>query len=74
MTSNNNNLKKKNNLINNKNYSISLKAFKINTYLAGLFESLGHIQISKGKASIKSFIVGITFNLKDLPICENLKN
>jgi hypothetical protein len=48
MTSNNNLINNKN-IINNKNYSISLEALKVNTYLACLFESLGHIQISKGK-------------------------
>lgn len=45
-------------------------------YLAGLFEGDGHIQISKGKnpMHIRSILVGITFNLKDLALCCHLKS
>lgn len=51
-----------------------------NSYLAGLFEGDGHIVISKGNhynkkksAKIRKITIGITFNIKDLPLCEHLK-
>jgi hypothetical protein len=52
----------------------------LNSYLAGLFEGDGHIVISKGNhynnekiAKIRKITIGITFNIKDLPLCEHLK-
>lgn len=51
-----------------------------NSYLAGLFEGDGHIGISKGNSQnknriprIRKVVIGITFNIKDLPLCEHLK-
>src|ERR1700731_651076 len=52
----------------------------LNSYLAGIFEGDGHIVISKGNhynnekiAKIRKITIGITFNIKDLPLCEHLK-
>src|SRR5947207_1611651 len=45
----------------------------LSAYLAGLFEGDGHIQISRGENRIRRIVIGITFNLKDLPLCEHLK-
>ena len=44
-----------------------------NSYLAGLFEGDGYISISRGKKSIRKVTIGITFNIKDLPLCKYLK-
>jgi hypothetical protein len=44
-----------------------------NAYLAGLFEGDGYITISKGKNLLRKITIGITFNIKDLPLCEYLK-
>jgi hypothetical protein len=65
---------KEKNIIQKEDKKILKNTNKFNSYLAGLFESDGHIQISKGKDSIRAIIVGITFNLKDLPLCEHLQN
>lgn len=45
-------------------------------YLAGLFEGDGHIEITKGKKPmhIRSILVAITFNLKDLRLCHHVKS
>lgn len=63
----------KNNIITNSNINL-------NSYLAGLFEGDGHIVVSKGNhydkekiAKIRKITLGITFNIKDLPLCEHLK-
>jgi len=52
----------------------------LNSYLAGLFEGDGHIIISRGNnqskigiTKIRKITIGITFNIKDLPLCEHLK-
>jgi len=52
-----------------------------NSYLAGLFEGDGHISISKGNNQnknriprIRKVVIGITFNIKDLPLCLYLKS
>lgn len=45
---------------------------KFNSSLAGLFEGDGYIIILSNKES-KKIIIGITFNIKDLPLCEYLK-
>lgn len=49
---------------------------KLGPYLAGLFEGDGHIQISRGKKpqNVRSILLGITFNLKDLVLCEHFKS
>lgn len=51
-----------------------------NAYLAGLFEGNGHIIIYNGNnqsknkiTKIRKVVIGITFNIKDLPLCEYLK-
>jgi hypothetical protein len=51
-----------------------------NSYLAGLFEGDGHIVITKGNnynknkiTKIRKITIGITFHIKDLPLCEHLK-
>lgn len=44
-----------------------------NSYLAGLFEGDGYISISRGKESIRKVTIGITFNIKDLPLYKYLK-
>jgi hypothetical protein len=66
-------IENKENKENKKNLQDKNKS-NLNSYLAGLFEGDGHIQISRGKKSIRKFVVGITFNIKDLPLCEHLKN
>ena len=50
------------------------------SYLAGLFEGDGHISILRGNnqnkkkiTRIRKIVIGITFHLKDLPLCELLK-
>jgi len=68
-------LTKENNIIKNQkeNKKNLQDSNYFNSYLAGLFESDGYIQISRNKGSIRTFIVGITFALKDLPLCDHLK-
>jgi hypothetical protein len=44
----------------------------LNAYLTGLFEGDGHIVITKKESSIRKIVIGITFNLKDLPLCNHL--
>jgi hypothetical protein len=53
-----------------------LQQVNLGPYLAGLFEGDGHIQISKGKKPlhVRSILLAITFNLKDLRFCEHLKS
>jgi len=53
----------------------------INSYLAGLFEGNGYIVIYRGNnqskkriTKIRKVYIGITFNIKDLPLCEYLKS
>lgn len=46
----------------------------IGSYLAGLFEGDGHIYISNPKSPKAIFSLSITFNLKDLPLAERLKD
>lgn len=79
-----NNILKQGSNINNKlnqlknisSYSHSDKkqSLSLNTYLAGLFEGDGYIVISNKNKINQKVIIGITFNLKDLPLCEHLKN
>jgi hypothetical protein len=80
--------KYENELSNNNNIT-SLRPFgsgeasrntDFNSYLAGLFEGDGHIVIYKGNhydknkiAKIKKISIGITFNIKDLTLCQYLK-
>lgn len=58
----------------------------LKTYLAGLWEGVGHIELKTLKKNIKSHkevsneinfvkkvLLAITFNIKDLPLCEHLK-
>jgi hypothetical protein len=45
----------------------------LSAYLAGLFEGDGHIVISRKENCIIRIVIGITFNLKDLPLCNHLK-
>jgi len=54
--------------------SICKEQSNFNSYLAGLFEGDGHILISRGENGIKKITIGITFNIKDLPLCEQIKN
>jgi len=61
-------------LITNDNTSLG-------SYLAGLFEGDGHIILYRGNnqskkkiTKIRKVIIGITFNIKDLPLCEYLKS
>jgi len=63
----------------NKNDVLKLND-NFNSYLAGLFEGDGHITIlrdnnrSKSKIfKIRKIVIGITFHIKDLPLCERLK-
>jgi len=51
-----------------------------NSYLAGLFEGDGYITISRGNnqsknkiSRIRKIVIGITFHIKDLPLCQHLK-
>jgi hypothetical protein len=44
------------------------------SYLAGLLEGDGHIYINKNGSKVKNYSLSITFNLKDLPLAENLKD
>jgi len=50
------------------------------SYLAGLFEGDGHVIIYRGNNQsknkiprIRKVIIGITFHIKDLPLCQHLK-
>jgi hypothetical protein len=72
--------KYENELSNNNNNSNINCNTNFNSYLAGLFEGDGHIVISKGNnynknkiAKIRKISLGITFNIKDLALCEHLK-
>jgi Cytochrome C and Quinol oxidase polypeptide I len=49
------------------------KSDNLNSYLAGLFEGDGYITMLKNKDVLKKIVIGITFNIKDLPLCEHLK-
>lgn len=42
--------------------------------MAGLWEGDGHIIISKSDSKVKNLSLSITFNLKDLPLAERLKD
>lgn len=44
------------------------------SYLAGLWEGDGHISISKPGSKVNNLSLSITFHLKDLPLCERLKD
>jgi group I intron endonuclease len=44
------------------------------SYLAGLLEGEGHIYINKNGSKVKNYSLSITFNLKDLPLAEYLKD
>lgn len=46
----------------------------LGSYLAGLYEGDGHIFISSPKSKKAIFSISITFNLKDLPLAEHLKD
>jgi len=75
------------NLNNNNNLDNKLNNNEIidpnsdfNSYLAGLFEGDGHITIFRGNnqsknnlTRIRKIVIGITFHIKDLPLCEHLK-
>jgi len=78
---NNNNNNNNNNLENklNNNEVINYN-YKFNSYLAGLFEGDGHISIikennesKKNFTGIRKIVIGITFHIKDLPLCKHLK-
>jgi hypothetical protein len=62
------------------NYEIINDYSNFSSYLAGLFEGDGHISILRGNnqnkkniTRIRKIVIGITFHLKDLPLCELLK-
>jgi len=62
------------------NYEIINDYTNFNSYLAGLFEGDGHISIFRGNnqnkkkfTRIRKIVIGITFHIKDLPLCEFLK-
>ena len=61
--------------ISNNNVIKNKENILFSAYLAGLFEGDGHILIDnqKNKKLIKKIIIGITFNIKDLPLCERIK-
>ena len=65
--------------INKRNVKVKIVSYHknessiFNAYLAGLFEGDGHIIITKKESSIRKIVIGITFNLKDLPLCNHLK-
>lgn len=44
------------------------------SYLAGLFDAKGHIIISKRDSKVKNLSLSITFNIKDLPLANRLKD
>jgi len=73
-----NNISNKFNQIKNiSSYSHKKQSYVLNTYLVGLFEGDGYIVISNNNnKSNQNVVIGITFNLKDLPLplCEHLKN
>jgi hypothetical protein len=83
MNKTNNILKQRNNINNKLNqlknislysYSHKKQLLSLNAYLAGLFEGDGYIVISNKNKINQKVVIGITFNLKDLPLCEHLKN
>jgi hypothetical protein len=51
------------------------KSAIFSSYLAGIFEGDGYITMLKNKDKdvIKKIVIGITFNIKELPLCEHLK-
>jgi hypothetical protein len=49
------------------------KSNHFNSYLGGLFEGDGYITISKNQDVIEKIVIGITFNIKELPLSEHLK-
>ena len=66
------------NILNNNKITDVNKNF--NSYLAGLFEGDGYITISRGNnqsknkiSRIRKIVIGITFHIKDLPLCQHLK-
>jgi LAGLIDADG endonuclease len=44
------------------------------SYLAGLFEGDGHVLIVKPHIKSSRYTICITFHIKDLPLCEHIKN
>jgi hypothetical protein len=46
---------------------------QLGSYLAGFWEKNGHISISNSNSKVKNLSLSITFNIKDLPLCERLK-
>jgi hypothetical protein len=60
-------------LLNNTNNSINSN---LASYVAGLFEGDGHIsfQIYKPTNKVSSATLGITFNIKELMLCEHLQS
>lgn len=42
--------------------------------MAGLFEGDGHIYLSKIGSKVQTYSLSITFNIKDLPLAEHLKD
>ena len=71
---------KVNNLGNNNNTKNSLptanltEEIHIGSYLAGLFEGDGHVNISNPGSKVQNLSLSITFHLKDLPLAERLKD
>jgi hypothetical protein len=63
--------------ISNINNSLSaanfLEKIHFGSYLAGLYEGDGHISISNSNSKVKNLSLSITFNIKDFPLCERLK-
>jgi hypothetical protein len=71
------------NLLGNSNHSLSTafgsskspkEVSHFGSYLAGLWEGDGHIYISKPDTKVKTLSLSITFNIKDLPLAERLKD
>jgi len=85
---NNTNIESKNNKFNNQYYINNIdkndkyiNSKNFNSYLAGLFEGDGYISISRGNnlgkiqiSKIRKVVIGITFNIKDLPLCQYLQD
>jgi hypothetical protein len=67
------NNKTKDLLLNNTNNPINSN---LASYVAGLFEGDGHISLRKSKATNKiiSATLGITFNIKELMLCQHLES
>lgn len=64
-----------------KGFRTNIHNDNFNSYLAGLFEGDGHISILRGNninkkkfSKIRKIVLGITFNIKDLPFCEYIMN